>query len=428
MRNGLMAIALSAVSLISSSVSADQPQPDQLSAPLTLKRAVDLALARNPNVAIAQADIERVTALIREARAAALPTLYGNLTYSRLDADRVFSGRTIASANQESANLTLSVPLVAAQRWTNWSHAADNLDLSRANAQEVRRQTAIATARAYLAVIAQRRVQDVNERARNTARSHFEFAKAQFEGGVGNRIDQVRAEQEFQSSETQLRLSKVGLVRAREALGVIVGMQGPADAADDVALPNQAPDVGLALEQAQGRTDILALNVRMQAAQRVVRDSWSDYMPYLTGTFQPFFQNPATLTLPQTGWQAQLILTLPLYDGGLRYGQKDERAAIVADTRARLDASLRQARADVRASFESVLRADEALVSARNAARLSDEALALATLAYKAGATTNIEVIDAERRARDAQTAAVVAEDNARQARVDLLAATGRFP
>jgi outer membrane protein TolC len=52
----------------------------------------------------------------------------------------------------------------------------------------------------------------------------------------------------------------------------------------------------------------------------------------------------------------------------------------------------------------------------------------MANLAYEAGAVTNIEVIDAERRARDAATAVVVAEDDARQARLELLAASGRFP
>jgi hypothetical protein len=37
-------------------------------------------------------------------------------------------------------------------------------------------------------------------------------------------------------------------------------------------------------------------------------------------------------------------------------------------------------------------------------------------------------VIDAERTARDAETAVAVAEDGARQARLDMLAATGRLP
>jgi outer membrane protein TolC len=49
-------------------------------------------------------------------------------------------------------------------------------------------------------------------------------------------------------------------------------------------------------------------------------------------------------------------------------------------------------------------------------------------LAYHAGATTNIEVIDAERRARDADSAVIIAEDNVRQARLDLLVAAGQFP
>ena len=52
----------------------------------------------------------------------------------------------------------------------------------------------------------------------------------------------------------------------------------------------------------------------------------------------------------------------------------------------------------------------------------------LAELSYRAGATSNIEVVDAERRAREAETAYAVAEDASRQARLDLLAACGRFP
>jgi outer membrane protein TolC len=44
------------------------------------------------------------------------------------------------------------------------------------------------------------------------------------------------------------------------------------------------------------------------------------------------------------------------------------------------------------------------------------------------GATTNIEVIDAQRSAQDAETAATQAEDAVRRARLELLVALGRFP
>ncbi len=89
---------------------------------------------------------------------------------------------------------------------------------------------------------------------------------------------------------------------------------------------------------------------------------------------------------------------------------------------------MRQTRSDLRMASEEVRRADQALKSATSAAQLAHQALELANLTYEAGATTNLEVIDAERRARGADTAAAIAEDNVRQARLDLLAAAGQFP
>jgi outer membrane protein TolC len=132
--------------------------------------------------------------------------------------------------------------------------------------------------------------------------------------------------------------------------------------------------------------------------------------------------------VPTTGWQAQLVLTVPLYDGGLRYGQRREREALAEEARIDVEGTLRQARSDVRASFEAMRRADVALDQASQSAAFARRALDLANMAYRAGATTNLEVIDAERQARDAETQAAIAEDAAREARLDLLAASGRFP
>jgi outer membrane protein TolC len=51
----------------------------------------------------------------------------------------------------------------------------------------------------------------------------------------------------------------------------------------------------------------------------------------------------------------------------------------------------------------------------------------IVNVSFRVGAGTNIEVIDAQRAARDADTAAAVAEDQLRQARLALLIALGRF-
>jgi outer membrane protein TolC len=245
---------------------------------------------------------------------------------------------------------------------------------------------------------------------------------------VGNRVDDVRAEQQVAATQATLENSYTSLALAREALGVLLGEQGPLDAAEDFSFP-AAPGFEEALDEASTkRPDVVASRQRFDAAEQVRKDSYTDYLPFLVGIFQPAYQSPASFTQPQTAWQAQLLLTVPIYDGGLRYGLGAERESLSAEARAQYESLVRLARADVRVAFESVKHAEASFAAAANAAKLAHGALDLATIAYRAGATTNIEVIDAERAAHQADTAAAVAEDLAAQARIDLLNASGRFP
>ncbi len=89
---------------------------------------------------------------------------------------------------------------------------------------------------------------------------------------------------------------------------------------------------------------------------------------------------------------------------------------------------IRQTRAEIRRGVESAWRARDRVRETELAAKLAREALQIANLRYHEGATTNIDVIDAERQLRDTDLAEAAAEDNERQVRVDLLAATGQFP
>ncbi|HEY5240175.1 MAG TPA: TolC family protein [Polyangiaceae bacterium] len=393
---------------------------------IALKDAIGTALARNPTAVVAYAQIRRAQAIVEQVRSGALPTLYGSLVYTQLDSARAYAGAVQLPASAFQANALLTVPLIVPKPWAQWSQAKDQVDAARLSAEDTRRLVAVAVARAYLTIVAQKRVIDAAVRARDTDRAHYEYSRQRFEGGVGNRIDEVRADQQLASDEANVQQQYANLARGREALGVLVGVGGPVDADEPILrAPN---DPKQSMTEAEHRSDVQAAGSHLHATQHAVDDNWTDYSPYVTGTFLPFYQNPALVTYPTTGWQAQLILTIPFYDGGLRYGLQKERGAVRDEAQAQLEATLRQARSDVRTAFEEVRRADASLAAARDAARLAQNGLDLANIAYRAGQSTNIEVIDAERTARDAETAVAVAEDGARQARVDLLAATGRFP
>ena len=390
---------------------------------LSLKQTISRALSRNLSAVLASGEVDRSAAMTEQARAGSLPSLTLNASLIRLDDDRMNAGRIAAAKNQQTSNINLAVPLLAPQRWVQWSQAAMQKKTVAANAADVRRTVALTTARAYLTIIAQKRLLESAERALATNRAHLEYTQVRYQGGIGTKVDQIRAAQLVAVDEVTTVNARLALARAREALGILIGNELPVDTADDPKFETAKPEHAL-----ERRADVLAAKQRRQALDKIKRDSWADYMPLLSAQIQPFFQHPSTLTTPETGWQAMLLFSFPLFEGGLRMGQLAERKTLVAQAEASYEALVRQTNSDVRLSTKAAVYADEALVAANQAAQLAHEALKLANLAYESGATTNIEVIDAERRARDADSAVAVAEDALRQARLDLLAASGQFP
>lgn len=404
-----------------------QSAPTVAAGAVSLSDAVARALQRNPSYAAAREEIRRVNAIVREVEASWLPTLTGNGVYTRLDHARVEDGTVVLPRDGLNANLLLTVPLIMPRQWANTSESKDNARVQRASTDETRREIALSTGRAYLAVYAQKLVIEVDERARDTAKKHYDYAHQRYRGGVGTSLDEVRAAQEVAGDEALVQQAYSSLANAQEALGVLVGVDGPLDSSEEPELA-AAPTLAAGLQDATQRPDVVSTELKRRAAERVTHHDYTDYLPYLVGTAEPFYQNPPTPTIPSSGYQLMLVLTLPLYDGGLRYGQARERDALAEEARLGFEGQVRQARSDVRAAFESLRRADSALTASRDAARLANQALDLANLAYTAGATSDLEVIDAERAARDAETQAEIAADTARQARVSLLSVTNHFP
>ena len=77
---------------------------------------------------------------------------------------------------------------------------------------------------------------------------------------------------------------------------------------------------------------------------------------------------------------------------------------------------------------EGVRSTERALESFRLAAQHAQEVLSITNTAFEAGASTNLEVIDAQRSARDAEAAAAIGADAVSRSRLALLIALGRFP
>jgi outer membrane protein len=426
---GLLALVALAIPFAPRAVRAAADVPDSAEAPIrvTWREALERARAHNPSAVTAAQEILRADALVRQARAAWLPTLTANGSYQIINAARTFETVVTTPQTQWNGNLLLTVPLLSPIAWANDAHAQDNRGVATASAEDIQRQLAAAVGRAYLTVLLQHRELEVAERARETAAAHYDYAHTRLVTGLGNGVDDARAEQELHTDEAQLKSAHTALVRAQSALAVLLSEKTLVDAADDaVDLSAPQADAGAA-DAASRRPDVRAQQARREATAHLRRDDWAYYAPSLLAQAEAF-KETATPLQPGSGWQATLVLSIPLFDGGVRYGIQRERRASDEEARVNLEALLRQVSVEVRAALEVVHNSDDGLIAARAATTAANTAAALADKSYRAGASTNIEVIDAERQARDAASQAALAEDAARQARLDLLLATGAFP
>ena len=393
---------------------------------LTFQEAIDRAIRNNPTVAQATAGIMRAEAILQQVRSSSLPALALGMTTTfsnPVKFDTATGPATVVPGIQTQTTPTLGVPILTPVAWAQRNQAGDQIVVAQQNTKDIQRQVAVAAGQSYLAIIARRRVLDLNSRARDNARAHFEFANQRFQGGLGSRLNALRAEQEMLSDETRVEEALLAIQLAQEALGVLVGADSPVDAVDYPVF--NIPDE---LGRVTNRTDIQLLIARETAAQRVFSDSWKDRLPSLNAVFTPTVLEPPGVFADRFSWRAQVLFALPLYDSGFRAGEKAQRLADLNSIKFERTNAERTAASEIRTARDSVASTTRAFTAAQQAADRANQVVTITDVAFREGASTNIEVLDAQRQARDVETQAAIAEDLLKRAQLDLLIALGRFP
>jgi outer membrane protein TolC len=419
-----------AVGLMVALLACAAPAPAQPAAPVmervTFDEAIARALAKNPTVAQAATAIVRAEGFLQQARAATRPTLNAGIGTTVLDRGLAFDGQVVQPRTQTLLSASASVPVLAASQWAAATQARDQVDIARLSVRDVRKEIASAAAQAYLGIIAAQRQIEVNLLARETAQAHLDYAQKRLAAGAGTRLNELRAAQEVASDEARVEIARLATRRAQEALGVLMAADGPVDAAAEPAF-----DVPAVVEEPTwmaARPDLQLFAATERAAERTSRDSFKDYFPTVFASFDPQAVTPSGLFQPSRTWRLTFSASQPIFDAGQRKGVARVREAAAASSRFELTAAQIQARSEVRMAQEEVRSRELTLESIRLAARQAQEVLSITNTAFQAGATTNLEVIDAQRSARDAEAAAAIEEDAVRRARLELLIAVGRFP
>jgi multidrug efflux system outer membrane protein len=375
------------------------------------------AVEKNPTLARAATNITRAETLLQQSRAITLPLVTTTVQNTTLDGARGFAGGVTQPQNQFSIGASATMPILNSTRWAQVNQARDQVAVAEASTVEVRQQIVVAAAQTYLAVNAARRQVDVSERAIDNARAHLDYATKRFEGGAGSRLNQLRASQVVSSEEARLEVVRMALRTAQEALGVIIAASGPVDAGADPVF-----DMAGTMDDtswAANRPDLLTQIAVQRAAERVVKDSWRDWVPIVDASFAPTYVTPASVFQPAGTWRLTFLAIQPIYEGGQRKIALRQRELTLDQSKIDMTALEIQARSEVRLAQETLRSRERTAIVTRRAADEAAEVLRITTAAFEVGATTNIEVIDAQRSDLDAKTAAQTADNAVQRAKLD---------
>jgi outer membrane protein TolC len=393
---------------------------------VSLEQAIERALKNNPTVAQAAQGILRAEALLQQARAAVMPNVNASFVGLLNSTERRFDDVITSPRMQGTFSASAAMPVLAAAGWAARNQARDQVEVANLSTSDVRHNIAVATAQSYLAIIAAKRQVDVSLRARETSLAHLDYARRRLEAGAGTRLNEVRAAQEVSTNEARLEVTQLAVRIAQESLGVLMAANGPVDAAME---PNfQVPQVIDEAGWMALRPDLRLFTAQERAADRVWRDSSKDWFPTAVASFDPQALVPASIFTSARSWRLVLNFSQPIFDSGQRRAVRRLRETDLNVSRLALTGLQISARSEVRLAQDTVRTSERAFNSLRTAAQQAQEVLNITNFAFQAGATTNLEVIDAQRQARDADSAAAVAQNTLMRAQLDLLAALGRFP
>jgi outer membrane protein len=410
--------------------------------PLSLKRAVEIALAPegSPRVALAEESIRQSQTGIAQARAAFLPDIEASVTDQSETVNlRTFGLNFPLPAGLSFPSLVGPFSVFDARATANQSvfdfssirkyqSSKVTVEATRADAETTRNQVSDTVARAYLACLRADAKVETEHANVDLSDALLKLSNRQKTAGTGLAIEVTRAQVQLANDRQNLIVAendrRKAVLQLLRAMGLNLDARieftdklaykpvdvGPMEAALDRARKERAE-----LKAQAKREEIAKLNYGSVKAERL--PSVSAFGNY--GSIGP--EIIGALPTRAVG----ITLKVPVFDGGRREARRAESLSQLRQEEIRSRDVKQQVELDVRLALDSIKSAASQVDTAREGLTLAENELAQARRRYEGGVANSIEATDAQTRldrARDNQIAALY---NYNLARLDLATATG---
>ena len=425
----IVVAALAGASAFGRCQTAPAPAPTPAPVTLTLAQAEKIAVQQNPHMQIARLIALAEGQVRREARAADLPTLTGNLTaVDTHEGDRITAG----ALNNPSVYQRAAGGVELSQLMTDFgrTHALINsADFSAraaaSNQSASREDVLLAVDEAFYHALASQAILLVAQQTVTTRQETADQVRALTEAKLRSELDLSFANVDLQQAKLLLLNATNDNQESQAALNTILGEELPAvyTLVDETpAAPAPAPEDATPLLQLafQSRPDLAALNLQASAAKEFSQAERDLVRPTISalGVAGDAPVRADQITTPWYG-AAGVNVSIPIFNGFLFSARANE-----AKLRAQAaDQSVQQLRQTIaRDVTDTVLEAQsgfQRIDVSRQLLEQANSAFDLAQTRYKLGLSSIVELSQAQL----AQTQAQIAYASARYAYQQTLAA-----
>ncbi len=409
--------------------------------PLSLKRAVEIALAPDgsPKVALAEESIHQAETRVSQARAAFLPDIETSVT----DENETINLRSFGLNIQVpgfslpslagpftvfDARATIQQSVFDFSSIRKYQSSKATVVAAKADADTTRNQVSDAVARAYLACLRADAKVETGRANVELSDALLKLAGRQKTAGTGTGIEVTRAQVQLANDRQQLIVAendrRKAVLQLLRAMGL--NLDAKIEFTDKLAYnPVDAGPMQAAIEKARHeRTELKAQAKREEIARLNYGSVNAERLPSVSafGNYGSIGQEIIGAIPTRT---FGISMKVPIFDGGRREARRAEGLSQLRQEQLRTRDVRQQVELDVRLALDSIASAASQVETAREGLSLAENELAQARRRYEGGVANSIEVTDAQTRldrARDNQIAALY---NYNLARLDLAAATG---
>lgn len=406
-----------------------------LPADLTLRQALDIALANSTVLREAQANLDRTSGQYQQARSVLLPQVYvaarqAYLTQNLQGFGIDLSGfpTLLGPFGSMDARAVLSQDLVNIAGIKSWQSFNARRDSSRLLVDNAREVVALNVVGAYLQALRAKASRDTLIEQTRLANELYQLTTNRLRQGVSSDLDANRAKQQVNSLEQQRLEAEQSYVASKLNLANILqaNITDNFEVADPAAYGSgETVDRDANVQAAlSSRADYRAAEATVRAAELQVKSSQATRLPTLRITLGDG-QSGTTPVHNVNVYDLRGVLSFPIFTGGRIRGEIREAEATLNDATAALDKNRAQVETDVRTAISGVEWALKQLeVSAQNVG-LSRQEVDLTRARFTQGIADNTEVVNAQDRLSRADDARIRAQYTLGLARANLARAVG---